>query len=255
MYIGKASVDAPEGGHLYFHKQSVVVTMLLPVSTTSFFFPHVGWNGFKLDWSENPKFHETHFNYMQFGLMFYTTAIEKWRWILRADYNVDLAHFTEAGTYGLFTGLLWGAYEINERWHYHVGAMGYVGLRGDIMYPVIGLDYSPDTHWIFQAIFPIDYSIQYKLNSNWKFSAKVRPLKERFRAGGHEPQPRSIFNYSSVGAELNVEYEIPRRLELEFYCGYNLGGNFYIKNQNGHSPLYTSIDGAPYIGGKIDYAF
>ena len=255
LRIGKAEVDAPQKGHLSFHKSNAFITMLLPISATSFFFPRIEWDTFKLDWTTNPKFKQTHFYYLQFGLMFYTTALENWRWILRADYNIDLKHFSKPGTYSLFSGIIWGMNTINERWNYHVGATGYVGLHGDILYPLIGIDYSPNQHWQFRAIFPIDYAIQYKLNKNWFFAIKGVPLKERFRAGAKEPQPRSIFNYSSVGLEANVKYEIEMRLTAEVYGGYNFGGNFYIKNQWGHKALYTTVEGAPYAGGKIDYAF
>jgi hypothetical protein len=159
------------------------------------------------------------------------------------------------GTYGLFSGIIWGTNTINKRWSYHIGATGYVGLHGDILYPLIGCDYSPDEHWQFRAIFPIDYSIEYNLNKSWRFALKARPLKDRFRAGKNEPQPRSIFNYSSIGAEGNIQYEIERKWISEFYVGYHLGGNFYIKDQNGHNALYTQVKGAPYLGVKLDYGF
>ena len=257
MRIGKSEVeiDGSPNGHLFFRKNNVFVNMLVPVSRTSFFFPRVEWNSFTLDWNKNPKFSETHFYYLQFGLMFYTTAIEDWRWILRADYNIDLEHFSHPATYGLFTGLIWGTNKINEKWRYHIGSTSYIGMEGSILYPLIGFDYCPDKHWQFRAIFPIDYAIQYQLDKHWCFALKGRPLKERFRAGSKQPQPRSIFNYSSVGLEANIQYEIEMRLVAELYAGYNFGGDFYIKNQNGHNALYTTVGGAPYGGAKIDYGF
>lgn len=229
--------------------------MLVPVSATSYFFPRVEWNSVTLDWNDNPKFNQTHFYYAQFGLMFYSTGLEKWRWIVRADYNIDLEHFAHPGTYGLFSGLLWGAYELDEKWRYHVGATGSVGLKGDIMYPLIGLDYSPTKEWTIEAIFPITYSVQYKPSPNWRLSLKGRPMKERLRTNSHQPQSRSIFNYSSIGTEFNVHYEQTMRFEIEGYAGYNFGGDFYIKDQTGHNALYTDLGGAIYGGATIDFAF
>lgn len=255
MRIGEAEMDSPEKGHLLFHKNNLFLTMLLPISSKSFFFPRVEWNELTLDWNKNPKFKETHFYYLQFGLTFYTSALENWRWIFRGDYNIDLRHFAHPGTYGLFCGLIWGTNKINDKWDYHIGSTFYIGMHGTVVYPLIGLDYSIDEHWKFRAIFPIDYAIQYKLNKNWTFALKGRPLKERFRAGIHDSQPRSIFNYTSVGAEGNIQYEIDMRFVLEIYGGYNFGGKFYIKDQNGHNALYTNFGGAPYGGAKIDYAF
>lgn len=253
--IGQAKVDAPQKGHLYFNKENAYLQMLVPISAKSYFFPRVEWDHFTLNWNHNPKFKETEFYYAQFGLMFYSTALERWRWILRAEYSLDTKHFSRPGTYSLFSGLFWGAYDLADKWRYHVGATGSVGLKGSILYPLIGLDYSPTKQWMFEAIFPITYSIQYKLNSNWRFSLKGRPLKERFRSGRNEPQPRSIFNYSTVGTELNIHYELPMRLEIEVFGGYNFGGKFYIKNQQGHRALYTNVEGAPYVGATLDYAF
>ena len=254
--IGGASVDSDDyNGHLYFRKNSAYLNMLVPISRDSYFFPRVEFNNFTLDWNQNPKFNETHFYYAQFGLTFYTTGLEDWRWILRADYNLDLEHFSDPSHYGLFSLLMWGKYELHKKWHYHVGVLGSVGMESAPVYPILGIDFAPDDYWLFEAIFPITYSIQYKLNKNWRFSLKGRPLKERFRVGSHQLQPRSIFNYSTIGTEFNIHYEQFLWLEIELYAGYNFGGNFYIKNQHGRKALYTELGGAPYAGISLDYGF
>lgn len=255
IQTARADVDAPQGGSLYFGKNNAYATMLVPIDKSNYFFPRVEWNQFTLDWNKNPKFDQIHFSYAQFGLMFYSKGLDQWRWILRGDYNLDLKHFSKPSLYGLFSWLVWGAYNINDQWRYHVGGTGYVGMKGEMTYPLIGLDYSPTKQWTFEAIFPITYSVQYHLNENWRFSIKGRPLKERFRTGKEEPQPRSIFSYSTVGTEINIHYEIPMRLEFEIYGGYNCGGDFYIKDKNGHNALYTEVKAAPYLGALIDYGF
>lgn len=256
LRVGKASVtNTPEGGNLFFRKSNAFLYGLLPISSKSYFFPRVEWNTFTLNWTKNPKFNQDHFYYAQFALTFYSTALERWRWIVRAEYNLDLEHFSNPHLYGLFSGILWGSYQLYEKWHYHVGGLGYSGMKGSQIYPIIGVDYSPDEHWMFLGVFPIEYYIMYKINSHWKLSAKIRPLKQRFRAGKKEPQPRSIFSYSSTGAEFNVHYEIFMRLEIEGYVGYNFGGSFYIKDAQNHNPLYTDLGGAPYGGLTLDWGF
>lgn len=191
---------------------------------------------------------------MQFGLMFYSIALERWRWIARFDYNLQIEHMSQPSEYGLFSWLLWGAYELNSEWHYHVGVLGYAGLEGDTIYPLIGFDYTPNEKWFFQAIFPMLYSVEYKLSSKWTLAIKGRPLKERLRAGSKEPQPRSVFNYSTMSAELNAKYNYRNRFSLELYSGCNFGGKFYIKNEHGHNAIYVPIGAAPYVGFSIDYA-
>ncbi len=259
IYLGQADITRAHSdsnyGHLQFNKANVFATILVPISRYSYFFPRIEWNIFTLEWNRNPKFNKTQFNYMQFGLTFYTIALEKWRWIIRADYNMDAQHFYQPGSYGLFSGLLWGSYQIHRKWHYHIGTLGYAGLQGDQVYPVIGFDYSPNKKWLFEIIFPINYEIRYQWTERWRVALKGRPLKERFRTGTHEPQPRSIFSYSTIGAELNVQYEIIRKFEFEAYAGYNFGGTFYIKDLGGRKPLYTDVHSSPYAGFKVDYGF
>ncbi len=258
IYIGDADIsrrDGGEGGHLHFNKSNAFLFMLLPISETSYFFPRIEWVTFEMDWNKNPKFDETRFYYTQFGLTFYTTALEKWRWITRIDYNIDTEHFGKPGPYGLWTWLLWGSYQIHSKWHYHIGTVGYVGMKGHDVFPVIGADYSPNKTWMFQVIFPISYSIQYEIAPWCKLAIKGRPLRERFRVGSNEKQPGSIFHYSSIGTELNLSMEKKMRFETELFIGYNFGGTFKIENQRGKNPLYTDVKSAPYVGANIDYAF
>lgn len=254
--IGKADVEiknGPNSGDLAFNKENAFLYCFLPISRTSYFLPRVEWNAFTMDWSKNPRFNETRFNYIQFALTFLSIAVEKWRWIARGEYNIDAKHFTHGRTYSLFSALLWGTHELHRKWHYHVGALGYTGFEGQEVYPIIGLDFAPNKKWMFQVVFPINYSIEYSLNKEWRLSLKGRPLKERFRSGKHEPQPRSVFSYSSMGAEFNVHYERFLRLEIEAFAGYNFGGSLYIKDQHGHNSLYTYVKGAPYIGASLNW--
>ena len=253
--VGGAPVESGDSGHLYFRKNNAYLNLLIPIDRHNYFFPRVEFNNFTLDWNQNPKFNETHFYYAQFGLMFYTTGLDDWRWILRADYNIDLEHFAHPGTYGLLSLMVWGKYTLHKKWHYHIGVLGSKGMEGHPVYPIIGIDWEPNKHWAFEAIFPITYSIQYKLDKNWRLAVRGRPLKERFRVGRQEAQPRSVFNYSSIGTEFNLRYEQFLWLEIEVYAGYNFGGNFYIKNQYGHNALYTEVGGAPYGGASLDYGF
>lgn len=257
LFIGKADIDFKRGGgrdgDLLFNKENAYLYTFLPISKCSFFIPRVEWNTFEMNWNRNPRFNETRFHYMQFALSFVSQAVETWRWVARADYNIDIKHFSHPNTYGLFSALLWGAHEFHRKWHYHVGALGYTGFEGQEIYPIIGLDFSPNKKWMFQAVFPINYSVEYALNERWRLALKARPLKERFRAGKMEPSPRSIFTYSSMGLEFNVHYEKFLQLEIEFFGGYNFGGSFYIKDRTGQNPLYRNLGGAPYGGASLNW--
>lgn len=254
--IGSADVNQKNGsrnGNLTFNKGNAFAYFFLPVSRTMFFIPRIEYNAFTMNWDQNPRFNDTHFHYLQFALTFFSIEMEKWRWIGRADYNIDVNHFSHPGTYGLFSALLWGRYELHRKWHYHVGAFGYTGFKGREVYPVIGFDFAPNKKWLFQVVFPITYSIEYSLNERWRLSVQGRPLRERFRAGKLEPDPRSVFNYSTMGAEINLHYEKFLQFEFEIFGGYNFGGSFYIKDRNGHNALYTHVQGAPYVGANLNW--
>lgn len=258
ILIGHADVEYKDGtkaGDLLFNKENVFLYGFLPISKLSFLMPRVEWNTFEMNWDQNPKFNDTRFEFVQFALTFMTLALEKWRWIMRADANFDMDHFTQYSDYGLFSGLLWGAYELHPKWHYHVGALGYLGLDGEIVYPVIGIDWSPNKRWTFQAIFPMIYSIERNFTPEWKLSLKIRPLKERFRVGNDQPQPQSVFCYSTMGAEMNLRYEKFLRCEAEIFGGYNFGGSFYIKDKNGGQAVYTTVQSAPYVGASFNWGF
>ncbi len=252
---GRASINSGDDGHLYFRKNDIFLNMLVPMSRTTYLFPRFDWVGFTLDWNQNPKFNETHFYYAQFGLLFYSNALEDWRWIARAEYNLDWEHFNRPAQYGLFSGLLWGKHKLDNRWHYHIGAMATIGMEATVVYPIIGFDYAFTPRWNLEAVFPVVYTLRYKIDEHWRIALNGRPLKERFRVGAQEPQPRSVFCYTSFGTELNLHYEKLLRLEAEIYIGYNMGGNFYIKNQQGKNALYTDLEGAPYAGLSFDYGF
>ena len=258
LFFSPAAVDVRKDshqGHLLFNKQNVYFYAIIPASKSTFFFPRVEWNRFTLDWNKNPKFHQTHFEYIQFALTCFSLAIEQWRWIGRVEYNVAVNQFAKAHKYSLFSALLWGAHELNEKWHCHLGAVGYTGFEGQMIYPIVGLDYAPTKKWLIQVIFPINYSVEYAITDRWRLSIKGRPLKERFRTGKNNPQPRSVFSYSSMGAELNLHYEKFLHIEAEVFAGYSFGGNFYIKDRTGHNALYTNLQQASYAGASLNWGF
>jgi hypothetical protein len=241
-------------GYVRFNKSCVFMTMLAPINRNNIFIPQIQYNFVTFDWSRNPKFHKKDFSYFVFDLLFFSTSIDRWKWILRFDYNAQLEYSHHIGQYSLYNGLLWGSYQLHPKWHYHVGALGYVGMEGYNIYPIIGIDFAPNKRWFFQALFPINYSVEYKI-SDWTIAIKGRPLKERLRAGLHEPSPRAIFSYSSVGTELNIRFEKQLRFSCEGYAGYNCGGHLYVKNNNASHAIYSKFHGAFYGGGSIDYGF
>ena len=254
IWMGEATVEHHDAktGHILFNRVSAVGSILVPINEKHILAPRVEWAAVTLDWNENPAFHKIHFQYVQFALSYYTTALERWRWITRFDYSLDVDHFDAPGPFGLWSGMVWGTYQLFKDWRYHIGALAYTGMEQYIVYPIIGFDYAPSQKWLIELIFPITYSVQYKVSDHWALALKGRPIKERFRVGPNEPQPFAVTTYSTFGGEFNVRYEYPMRFEAEAFIGYNFGGNFYIKNPGA---LYNDVKGAPYVGFNVDYGF
>ncbi len=253
LRVGKADCRRNQG-HMYYRKTQAFTQILLPINYDNFFIPRIEYNNVSFDWSRNPNFNQKNFNVLQSSLAFYTTALDEWKWIARFDYNLQLDHMKHPGKYSLYNGLLWGALKIHRKWHYHVGGLGYVGLEGGTFYPIIGADFAPNKHWFFQALFPINYSAEYK-KERWTFAFKIRPVKERLRSGPNEPVPKSVFSYAAYGSEINVSYDIPLRLNAEIYGGVNYGGKFYVKDGHGHNATYVNFGAAPYFGAALDFGF
>jgi hypothetical protein len=251
LHIGQADV---EHGHLAYRTNELASSILLPLSTKTYLFPKLSWRYFTLDWNQNPKFRSTHFNALNLACTLYTTALQDWRWIAKLDYQSDLEHLDQLQEYGLWTALLWGSYTFKPSWRYHVGTLAYTGLESTTLYPLLGLDYTLCS-WNFSFIFPIEYKIQYQWTYHFATALQGRPLKERFRVGSRETQPKSVFNYTSVGAELLFSYTMEKQLTLEAFAGYSFGGTLYIKDRFGNDPIYVSVRTAPYVGGRLDYGF
>jgi hypothetical protein len=241
-------------GQLRYQKASAFISMMTPISRHHIFFPQVQCSYVTLDWNRNNRFSETNFYSMQCSILYYTTALQHWKWIARFDYNLQVNYASHPGLYSLYNELVWGSCQIHRKWHYHVGALGYAGLASYDIYPIIGFDYTAGKNWFFQALFPINYSVEYHINP-WTIAAKARPMKERLRTGPNESQPRSIFSYSTIGTELNIKFEKLLKGFAEIYGGYNWGGHFYVKNRYGKRPIYLAFGGAAYGGFSLDYGF
>lgn len=257
VFVAPSDISkSPEKGTLRFSKGETGAHFMVPLSKKSQFFPHLGWGTLTCDWNKNTLFREKNFSYYKTGMHFCTTAVENWRWIIGSTYTIDTKYASKIKTYGQLGTLIWGMHPITESLNVHIGSLFYIGLRrDDPVYPVIGLDYTINESWLIKAIFPLDYRVEYKVLPNLSLSLKARAFSERFRTGKNEAQPRSIFQYSATGGEINLQYQIEHRLDAQLFAGYQFGGTYYIKDQMAKTATYMGFSPAPYLGAKLDFGF
>ena len=194
--VGNANVKQKGGepdGELTYNKANAYAYCFVPISRQSYFLPRVEWNAFTMDWDRNPKFHETHFQFVQFALTFLSTAVEKWRWIGRIDYNIDVKHFTHPKTYGLFSALLWGSHEFHRKWHYHVGALATPDSKDKKSIRSLDLTTPRIKNGCFKSSFRSPIPSNIRSIKSGAFRLKGGPLKSAFALASWIPNPAPYF--------------------------------------------------------------
>jgi hypothetical protein len=219
----------------------------------------VGYSYLDFNWLRNPRFHESHYHFVNASLGWVSTSVKDWRWILSTGVSVDAQTF-DFGQSGVYYGLMWGRYSFSPTLGMHIGWAGYVGVENGYLVPIIGVDWRASTHWQLNGIFPINVSIEYLFNKNWKAALEVasfgRPYRFPMRIHGGVGQFRNgIFEVYSVGTELDLKFQVDHSFWASVGGGWNFGGWILIKNHENHHGKYYKFDGAPYVQGKLAFSF
>lgn len=218
-----------------------------------------GYSFLNFSWHKNPRFREDDYHFANASVAWISTAMKDWRWIMSTAVSVD-AQTWDFGKSGVYYGLMWGRYQYSSTIGMHIGWAGYVGVKNGYMLPIIGVDWQANKHWRFNAIFPVNGSIEYLFNKNWKATAEIatfgRPYRFPMRAHGGKGQYRNgIFEIYSVGTELDIKYHTDKHWWLSVGGGWNYGGWILIKNHDNRHGKYYKFDGAPYFQGKYEHSF
>lgn len=184
----------------------------------------VGYSYTTFDWKQNPFFRERHFNYISFELGASTKRILGWLWQANVSMNIDSNNFTNVQNYANYDLLLWGRYNISSCVGYHVGFLGFTGMRVNKVWPIFGFDWTISRKWKLNAIYPINISLVYTITDKLTASLAGRAFFNRYRLGRKEVLSQGIFEYRNTGAEFALNYDCTARIKLNVHGGYTFGG-------------------------------
>ncbi len=219
----------------------------------------VGYSFLDFNWLKNPRFSESDYHFVNASLGWVSTSVQDWRWILATGVSVDAQTFN-FGQSGVYYGLMWGRYHFSDTIGMHIGWAGYAGVKNGYLLPILGIDWRTGKHWKFNAIFPVNVSIEYLFNKYWSSAVEVatfgRPYRFPMRIhGGKGKFHNGIFEVYSYGVELDMKFQTGGGLLASFGGGWNFGGWILIKDHDNNHAKYYKFDGAPYAQGKLAFNF
>ena len=166
--------------HLNFQKWQALSSYTHHIGSHHGLVFELGYSSDKFDWKENPAFTESTYNSLNFGIGTFSSALTNWLWKGGLYASVDTEEF-DFTHYALYSGTLWGRYTYSDNIDIHIGIHGNVGMKKDEVYPIIGLQYSPDNRWKLNLVYPQNLSAIYSLNDLWSVSLIGEFFKNRHR--------------------------------------------------------------------------
>ncbi len=214
----------------------------------------LGFDRTIIDWKENPYFTQTEFDTVNLSFGAITERLCNWLWKTKVTINIDTKH-KDLGLYSTYDALAWGRYNYCNDIGVHMGILVLTGMKIDHVYPILGFDWTINEYWKLNAIFPVNMSVVYTYDQNWSFDTAIRAFQTRYRVGEHQPLPKAITLYQSVGVELGVNYNIKDQIHFNFHLGSTLGGKLKVANRNNKQPHHFKFESAPYAGVEMDWRF
>jgi hypothetical protein len=255
QFSSSAKMKHKADGELSFYRADQYVDLLVPFNQKNFVIPKVEFSQFHIKWNENPYFTEDEFNYMRVGLTGLSKQINNFKLIGFAEYRFDLEHMNEVSTYGVFSGSVWGAYNLTNELNAHLGIYGYGEKIKSVVYPVLGLEYVPNEKWAIFAVFPLDYYVKYNFTKLWHGGVRGRTARETYRINDKQLSPHALLVQTSRGLEAFIEYEIPRKFHINVFLGAGLGGHIEIFDTNATKLVKNEFKSNTYGGISLNYGF
>ncbi len=259
--VGKAKfyTHPVRGSHAEYQDAHAFLYYSHALTSDNFLSWKLGYSFLDFNWLQNPRFKENDYHFASASLGWISTSITNWRWILATGVSVD-AQTWDFDQSGVYYGLMWGRYAFAPNIGMHLGWAGYYGLENGYFVPIIGIDWKTENRWKFNAIFPINVSIEYLFNEYWSSVLELvtfgRPYRFPMRIhGGMGRYHNGIFEVYSKGLELDIKLNTGGSFLVSFGGGWNFGGWILIKDYANHHGKYYKYDGAPYVQGKLAFSF
>lgn len=258
-YIAPAKFENHHQGHVNNDDTDAAVYYTQFFNDENSLTYEIGYDFLRFKWKRNPRFSQNNFNYLSASLGYVSTTLERWRWIANAGFSVDAARLDFAKS-AVGHVMLWGRYNFSECCGVHVGMVGWYGVLNGHAWPIIGFDWKFSEKWRANAIFPIDYSLNYAIDENWSLEAAYSnfggPYRYPRRAhDGKNGFKNPIFSFFSNGIELLLKYQFEHLLRVSLGGGWNFGGWIYIKDSHNHHGKYFHYNSAPYAQGNLEFTF
>lgn len=240
-HVTFSNVDIGIGSIIYYdapHKEGIYVSLDYEVT--------------RLKWTNNPFFTQTKYHTATVGLAAFTSRACHWDWQAYIGANIDTDH--TSWSYTTYDLLLWGRYEYCEGFGLNGGFVAETGMRADRVVPLLGIDWTINDRWQLNAIFPVNMSINYKIDCNWTAAGVIRIFTSRHRVGEHAAIPEGIWIYRNSGVEGAINYDLGT-FHVNFHAGCTLGGRVKVTDREYHHSQRYDLRAAPYVGGEVSYRF
>lgn len=200
-----------------------------------------------LGFDGNPFFGEKIFNTLNFSIIGFSSRMSNWDLKAQAKINMNILHLgnTDYYNYDLY---LWGRYHYNSKIGLHAGALVATGMNINRFFPILGFDWQVTPSWQLNVIYPVNISLQYTFNCNWKVSLAGRYFFSRNRAGEHHRFPKGLYFYRAIGSELAVNYIYNSRFIANLRCGYTFATKLTVADKNYKQKERFSPNASPYVG-------
>ncbi len=256
LAVSKASFRSPDvkNSNLRYRQADAAFAYTHPFSEYCGLIFGAGWVGTEVDMKDNPDFHETNFNYVNFSIGGFTKACTDWTWTLTLAAFLDTEEFS-FNDYALYQGVLWGKYEFCKWIELDFGLILEAGLYKEKVWPIIGFIYVPWENWRINAVYPINVAIEYEWSRYLKVAGSIRFLRNRHRVQKEEPNSQGIFEYHTSGAELDLICSPIERLSIKGFAGHTFDGDLKITDRNDHNAHHFKFNGSFYAGASAVFSF
>lgn len=258
--VGKADfVGESRHSHVYYTDAFASAYYTHFIGNTNALAAQVGYSYLRFDWNKNPRFEQKDFHLGILSLSWISTTMDRWRWVLNGgtSFNLETLNFPESAVY---YGMMWGRYQYNKWVGLHLGVFGYAGVESGFALPILGADFRPSDKWVINAIFPLDFSVEYLFAKEWStsicYTSFGGPYRYPYRVnGGDGKYPKAVFEVFAQGVEWDLDYKYKTFVTASVGIGWNFGGWIFIKNRHGSHGRYFSFDGAPDVQANAGFTF
>ena len=210
----------------------------------------IGATYLDLGWHDNPNFTKDQYTYGTTSISWISHTVEKWRWIINGGVAVDTTTF-DFGKSAVYYTMLWGRYEQTKNVGVNLGFFAYYGAQNGYVLPILGVDWKMSPKWQFNAVFPIDVSLNYNFVTHWITSIVATSLGGPYRFprkihGGLGLYEDGTFKIYSTVVEWDLSFVQKDFLEIGIGGGWNFGGWIQVSDENNHYKKYYDFNGAGY---------